>query len=75
GKETSLSTSFAIMWREIVEMMGPSCHTHSTSCCGSSLAPTETKKVDMKQYLLYVEIKYMYTQKQLFSYRQQIVTL
>ena len=75
GKETSLSTSSAIVWRETVEMTGPSWHAHLTSCWGSSPGPTDTKKVDMNQYLLYVEIKYMYTQNQLFSYRQQIVTL
>ena len=74
-KETSLSTSSAVVWRETVEMMRPSWHSHLTSCWGSSPGPTDTKKVDMNQYLLYVEIKYMYTQNQLFSYYQQIVTL
>ena len=75
GKETSLSTSSTVVWRETVEMTGPSWHAHLTSCWGSSPGPTDTKKVDMNQYLLYIEIKYMYTQNQLFSYRHQIVTL
>ena len=75
GKETSLSTSSAIVWRKTMEMTGPSWHAHLTSCSGSSPGPTNTKKVDMNQYLLYVEIKYMYTQNQLFSYCQKIVTL
>ena len=56
-------------------MMGSSSHAHSSSCLGSSLTRADTKKVDMNQYLLYVEIKYMYTQNQLFYYSQQIVTL
>ena len=60
GKETNLSTSSIVVWRETMEMTGSSWHARSSSCWGSSLTWADTKKVDMNQYLLYVEIKYMY---------------
>ena len=61
-KEKNLSTSSIVVWRETMAMMGSSSHAHSSSCSGSSLTWADTNKVDMNQYLLYIEIKYMYTQ-------------
>ena len=63
------------MCKDMMGMMGSSSHAFSSSCLGSSLTQADTKKVDMNQQLLYIEIKYMYIQNYYFSYHHQIVTL